>query len=257
MVEAAKHTEASVTQLLRAKYTGQEWAFVTKVPDGTGLAHSRTCDAMAMGLWPSKGLHLHGFEIKVSRSDWLKEIQDPSKSNAFAKHCHYWWIVAPPGVVKIDELAADWGLQEITAAGNLRVKRVVTFRSEPAPIGFAFLAGLFRACSRGSAEAELAAARRQGYEAGRDEGIKDARRWGEVDRDCAVKELECFKRSLKAFEEASGLKIDGYSGPKLGKLVAQIEAAGDTQTRLERLLRDVECLGTQLRSVIVEANNDT
>ena len=36
--------------LLRAKHTGQQWAFFEEVPDATGSAKGRTADALAMGI---------------------------------------------------------------------------------------------------------------------------------------------------------------------------------------------------------------
>lgn len=73
MSNAAEVT-AELEVLLRERYQGRDWAFLLQVPDGTGMAKSRTADALAMGLWPSKGLNLHGFEVKASRSDWLAEL---------------------------------------------------------------------------------------------------------------------------------------------------------------------------------------
>jgi len=32
-----------------------------------------------MDLWPSGGLEIHGHEVKVSRSDWLRELKEPEK----------------------------------------------------------------------------------------------------------------------------------------------------------------------------------
>src|SRR5690606_35500940 len=97
-------TESDTEQAMRCKYGGQEWACLFNVANGTGMNCNRRADAIAMSLWPSRGLTLHGHEIKVARSDWLREIQDVSKAEAFAKHCHYWWIVAPKCTVKLEEL---------------------------------------------------------------------------------------------------------------------------------------------------------
>ena len=44
-------------------------------------------DAVIMSLWPSRGLELHGVEIKVSRADWKREAADPAKAEAIAAYC--------------------------------------------------------------------------------------------------------------------------------------------------------------------------
>ena len=72
-----------LTSLLRARYAKKgrrhQWIFLTNVRDTTGRpkgSRRRYADAVAMNLWPSKGLALHGFEIKVSRSDFLTELRE-------------------------------------------------------------------------------------------------------------------------------------------------------------------------------------
>ena len=222
-----KHTEATLTALLRAKYSGQKWAFASQVADGTGYARSRTADGLAMGLWPSEGLHLHGFEIKVSRSDWLKEIQDPTKSLAFSRHCHFWWIVAPADIVKVEELPAEWGLQCPTTAGNLRVKKAASHCPQPVPVDHDFLAAIFRACLNNSpGEAEIAAARKSGYDAGYSKGKEQSEKWGETDRTRAERELSGLKKSLADFEVASGITINMWDGRNLGNAVKLVTEVG-------------------------------
>jgi len=50
-------------------------------------------------LWPSRGLHLMGFEIKAGRGDWLRELKDPGKAEGIAAYCDQWWVVAPAEVI--------------------------------------------------------------------------------------------------------------------------------------------------------------
>ena len=57
------------------RHPPEAWALCFEVGDATGGGHTRWADAVAMSLWPSRGLHLHGFEIKASRSDWVKELK--------------------------------------------------------------------------------------------------------------------------------------------------------------------------------------
>lgn len=95
----------------------------------------RTADALVIDLWPSSGHLIHGFEVKVSRGDWLTELRDPTKAEAFKAYCHRWWLVAPDGVVH-DDLPDGWGLLSPDRNGALRVKRrAPQLAPEPVPLG--------------------------------------------------------------------------------------------------------------------------
>lgn len=52
-----------VKSLLRARFCSPEWAIFFEVGDGTGSAQRRWADAVAMNMYPSRGL-----EIQVSKS---------------------------------------------------------------------------------------------------------------------------------------------------------------------------------------------
>lgn len=55
---------------------------------------------------------VHGFEVKVSRADWLTEHKTGGKkSEPWRRYCDYWWMVVPnQKVIKPGELPAGWGL---------------------------------------------------------------------------------------------------------------------------------------------------
>lgn len=53
----------------------------------------------------------HGFEVKCSRSDWLREIAQPDKAMAWSRYVHCFWLVVPDkALVKPGELPEGWGL---------------------------------------------------------------------------------------------------------------------------------------------------
>lgn len=95
---------------------GNYWA----APDAPPL---RTADALVVDLWPSSGHLIHGFEVKVSRSDWLTELKDPEKAEAFKPYCDHWWLVVPDAAIVRDDLPDGWGLLTVTPSGSLRAKR--------------------------------------------------------------------------------------------------------------------------------------
>lgn len=79
----------------------------------------------------------HGFEIKISRSDWLNELKQPDKAMAFIRYLHY-WSLAIPDTMKFDisELPENWGLYIVSNKG-VRVKKAPTenCKAEPMPVG--------------------------------------------------------------------------------------------------------------------------
>ncbi|MFN3169274.1 MAG: hypothetical protein ACE37E_01115 [Hyphomicrobiales bacterium] len=110
--------------------------------DDTGTRGRRYADAVAMSIWPSRGYSLQGFEVKVSRSDFISEMKDPTKADAVGQYCDLWWLVTPSKLVAPEELPETWGLMELTGAG-LRVKKQAPKR-EPATPTRGFMAALLR-----------------------------------------------------------------------------------------------------------------
>ena len=66
-----------------------------EVPNATGGLSKRRADAVAMNLFPSKNYEIRGFEIKISKSDLKRDLDNGSKSNEVAKYCDYWFLVTP------------------------------------------------------------------------------------------------------------------------------------------------------------------
>lgn len=80
--------------------------FMTEVALG-----SRRIDGLYCGFFGSRGRYLRGYEVKVARSDWLHELEQPAKAEVWEQNVHEWWIVAPDTtVVRPEELPHGWGL---------------------------------------------------------------------------------------------------------------------------------------------------
>jgi hypothetical protein len=134
---------ADVKAAIRKRWSGQEWAVFFEVADGTGGSKRRYADAVAMNLWPSRGLEVHGFEIKVSRSDWLSELKKPEKSAAIQQYCDRWWIITPAGIIKPGELPPTWGQYQVSESGQI-TQVVAAPALQPMPVDRAFVAALLR-----------------------------------------------------------------------------------------------------------------
>ena len=135
---------SEINAAIKQKYSGPEWRVWFEVSQGTGSLSGRRADAIVMNIWPSKRYQLHCFEVKVSRSDFKKEMLNLGKSEAIGQYCDFFWLATPVGLVSKDEVPEAWGLIELTK-GGLRVKKQAPARAEPADLDRAFAASLLRA----------------------------------------------------------------------------------------------------------------
>lgn len=141
-------------QCIKERFCSPEFAVFFEVANKTGGA-TRYADAIAMNLYQSRGLALHGFEIKVSRGDWLSELKNPAKAEEISKFCDHWWIVAPDGLVQLKELPSTWGLLTCKNGKLRQAVRAPKLNAEP--LSRQFIAALLRRSSEMD-EADLKAA---------------------------------------------------------------------------------------------------
>jgi hypothetical protein len=110
-----------------------------------------------MSLWPSAddGLELTGFELKVSRADWLREMKDPTKADPIKQFCDRWYLVIGDSkVVKYPhEIPSGWGLK--LAEGDKIITMIEAPKLEPKPLDKAFIAALMRRATRVDALAHV------------------------------------------------------------------------------------------------------
>lgn len=147
---ATRETAESIRRRICAHFPSDRYAVIFEVRNATGFSQKRRdgyCDAMVMGLWPSRGLELWGMEIKVSRSDWLRELKHPEKCEEFFHYCHRWFVVAPANVVKPEELPPTWGLL-VPSRDGLRTA-IPGQLLEPQPADAGLLASICRSAAGG------------------------------------------------------------------------------------------------------------
>src|SRR4051794_27338452 len=102
---------------LHRLYAAPEWALLTEVRNATGVHEVlRVADAIAVQLWGGTW-RVHGFELKTSRADWLRELRHPEKCGPLKAFCSAWYLVTPAPwkrvVMSLTELPDRWGLIEI------------------------------------------------------------------------------------------------------------------------------------------------
>ena len=135
-------TSADIRALLRKRYQHPEWALCFEVANATGAGARRYADAVAMNLFPSRGLAIHGFEIKVSKSDFTNEIANPEKSVAVQQYCDHWWIVAPASAVDETLLPKTWGWLRVDKDKLVTVKQAPDLEAKD--VTRSFMAALVR-----------------------------------------------------------------------------------------------------------------
>jgi hypothetical protein len=87
--------------------------FVPECKDGSTFGGHFRLDAWVMKKSWANPLSI-GYEIKVSRSDWLND----KKVHVYMNYCHQMYIVAPPGIVKKEELPDGVGLIIPSSTGS-------------------------------------------------------------------------------------------------------------------------------------------
>jgi hypothetical protein len=128
-----------ILSALRKRYAPPGAAFLEQVPSEVG-GPERRMDALAMLVWRSRGLELHGFEIKISRSDWRRELCLPAKAEEIGRYMdRFWLVIADQAIVHDGELPPGWGLLAPGGRGLLRTAKPAP-KLRPKPITRPFLA---------------------------------------------------------------------------------------------------------------------
>lgn len=149
MANKAEPVRASdIRALLNLRYAAPEWFIQHEV-----TMNQRRIDALAINCWGGYGRQwrVHGLEIKVSRSDWLRELGNPHKHQTWHEVVDQFIVVAPAGVVLREELPEGWGLME-TNGRTLRIK-VHPMAATPADTLPREVVGRLLTCAREEAEA--------------------------------------------------------------------------------------------------------
>jgi len=219
-----------VIAALAKRYAAPEFALFEQVGNSTGYAANRWADAVAMSLWPSRGLDLYGFEVKVSRHDWQRELRNPSKAEDIAAACDFWFVVVSgPGILELSEVPAPWGVLELNGRGLRQVKPAER-RTPAAELDRPLIAAILRRASEGMVPKGSIAARLEAAErAGREDGQALAVRGDEQ----AQRDLAELRAAIADFERESGVEIRTYGAGHIGKLFALAKSLNDVRAGWE------------------------
>jgi len=209
--------ESDISKVLRSRHNSSEWIFVTQLKTATGgvqsysrdgYTRSRFIDAFAMHLWPSKKFWRVAYEIKVSRTDFLKELKEPKKRAQAIILCNEFYFALAPGIFK-EEDRGDYnlfeeGFMEIQDDGT--IKKIIPAHPHAAfPMPDWFTASLLRNV--------------------RDEG------WGKADYDSAGNQHTISSRVAEIYQP-SFYPIDPISPPVERPHFADVHGIVDAQPQI-------------------------
>lgn len=223
-------THDDLVERIAARFCAPEWAFLTDVRNTTGFRNfSGTADALALNLWPNRGMELHGFEAKASREDWLREMKKPDKAESICQYCDCWWlVVSDVSFVREGELPRPWGMM-IPFSKTLKIVKHAT-RLKAKPISRGFLGAMLRSATSGVfTKEQVNIAVSEAEEAVR----KDAPEMIKRKRETAARAL----RTIREFQKASGIMIrhGDVDGKRLGRAAKFLAEHG-----VDSILRDLE-----------------
>lgn len=237
--------------LIRKRHQGPAWVVVTELPNGTGAVASRRADAVAIGLWPSHGFRIVGYEVKVSRGDVQKELKNPKKADAVGKFCDEWWLVVND--VKIIDglvLPETWGV----LAPKDQVLRIVKKAPKltPEPINRAFNAAIIRTvCESWVPRAEHQALREELNTKVAERAAQERARA----KDDAGYALEQLKQMVASFEAKAGVSLNQYNAGRVGEAVKIVmdnySAIGEE--RMSRAIYQLDAVAKQYEQLAESA----
>lgn len=168
----------------------------------------RIADAVAVGLWRSRGYGLHQYEMKCQRRDWLLEMRNPAKADEAARYMQTFTLVISDDKIALDEeVPAPWGIM-VARGTRLVTRRKAQRIADAKPLDYGLMVALLR---RATYERDAATQQRaehdaesRGYKRGYAAGEKAGRLSAARDADRYTELVE----SLEAFERATGLDLN-------------------------------------------------
>ena len=241
---------------LSERFDSDAWIYLSDVRSATGFTREvRYADGLALGIWPSRGLEIQGFEIKVSRQDWKKELDNPKKSDEIARYCDKWWLVVRDNsIVPISELPKSWGLMIPRGKGLVVVQEAE--KMEALPIDRSFMMSIIRHIVKTTVPADKITEQVNNRMA---DAIALERHRMEYQLKDAKNKAEELEKNIADFKFASGISINMWEGgKKIGHAVNMVLKFG-ANAHIEQLnyLKDrIEQIGVNITEALNKAESE-
>jgi len=136
---------SEVIEAVECLFPKNAWATLRELKESTGLDR-RAIDLFAMSVFPSSGLKRYAIEVKVSRSDFTRELRNYEKSRPWVEGlCNRFAFAAQEGIIHEEDLP-PWASLIVIRDGTAywAVKRELSPKDPP----LTFLASILRRQSR-------------------------------------------------------------------------------------------------------------
>lgn len=226
---------------LRTRYSDhRRYAIAEEVGLSTGFSHRRL-DMMVLDCYASNGFRIDGIEIKVSKADLKRELEDPEKHVAFFGVIDYYTLACPKGIADLSLLPQKWGVMIVNDDYSTRyLRRPIALHDEimrDVPRGF--LASITRAIQGREPSAEE-------LEAEYLRGKREQREEHERQRKHTADRLDQEYGKLKAYDELQSRfslwgddkekYLDQFEAFRNGNPDWMISSAKSAKANLERFL---------------------
>lgn len=219
----------------------RQYAIATEVGLTTGGSRRRI-DMVIVNCYASNNFRIDGIEIKVSKADLRRELEDPDKHVAFFDLLDYYTLACPEGIADLSLLPPKWGLLVVSDDGRAyyRRKPLALHDSVDRTVPRGFFAGYVRAIQQYSPSAKALAAE---Y----DRGVKDGRdiekRHMRYQQERLSRETERLERldqlelRFKLWGDDCEKKLDEFERFRSANPDWAVKSIKSTISRLEDLLK--------------------
>lgn len=209
-------TAADIRACLMSRWPPADYVHIHEAPeDQTRMG--RKIDLVVVSCWASRGFEVEAVEIKVSVSDWRRELNNLVKADFWWRHSTRFWIAVPKKIAATvaAELPTGWGLLSCTPDES--VVAVKPEKHAAQPLHWGTTVGLLR-CAQA---AGLSALRRE-RERGAAEGLELGKRQAEVAADPTHvrRDLDALRKVIQTFSAVAGDRLDQYNAEQYGRIVA-------------------------------------
>ena len=128
--ETKKITADDIYRLLAQTYSStREWVIAGEVQRTTGWS-DRRYDFVAMNCYASNSYRIEVVEIKVSKADLRRELQEPEKHNVIFEEIDYYSLAAPAEIIDMSIIPPKWGVYAVKDGKLITRKRPLALHDE-------------------------------------------------------------------------------------------------------------------------------
>lgn len=207
---------------IAVRYAPPEWLLESELTLG-----NRRLDVVAFNLWGARSHRIVGFEIKVSRGDWLRELNAFQKSEEWMNVADAFYVVTPPKLIQAGELPDGWGHLELCGS-RMMTRRHATVREGRSTIPREIAARIMGRLA-GREASEERNARWQAEAQLKSDAEKRARESIAREREQELHELEELRTNYREILKALGVRPNEWRAQEAALRAAGVFAKAQEQ----------------------------